>query len=217
MIKAVIFDLDGTLVDSIKDIGLSTNYALSKYNFPTHELHKYNYFVGNGVPKLIERAIGQEKLTKDSFNNVYNAFSEYYAKNYLNNTVPYNGIMEALKLLKKNGLRLAVLSNKKDEYTQKIVAELFPNLFDYVLGKSEDYPLKPNPTSTLAIIENFGLTADQCAFVGDSGVDMETALNSGCVPVGVTWGLRTENELKEYGAEYLIHNANNIADFLLGL
>ncbi len=217
MIKAVIFDLDGTLVDSIKDIAISTNYALSKYGFPTHEFEKYNYFVGNGVPKLIERAIPKEKLNEQSFNNVHKTFSEHYGQNYLANTVPYEGVIESLNNLKKAGVRLAVLSNKKDEYTQKIVAELFGNIFDFVLGKSEEYPLKPNPESTFAAIKGFGVGREECAFLGDSGVDMETAVNSGCIPIGVTWGFRTEQELIESGAEYLIHNANNIANFLLGL
>ncbi len=217
MIKAVIFDLDGTLVDSIKDIGISTNYALNKYGFPIHELSEYNYFVGNGVPKLIERAIPKEDLNEQSFNNVLTAFSEYYGKNYLANTVPYKDINECLTVLKQNGIALAVLSNKKDEYTQKIVLKLFGDTFDFVLGKSEAYPLKPNPASTLDIIEKLGISEKECAFLGDSGVDMQTAVNSGCLPIGVTWGLRTEDELKANGAKYLIHKPNDIAEFILGI
>ncbi len=217
MIKAVIFDLDGTLVDSVADLCNSCNFALGKYGFPQHELYKYNYFVGNGMTTLIERVIPKEALNKETFQKVYDTFIEHYSSNYLVNTAPFEGIKESLKTLKENGIKLAVLSNKKDEFTKKIAKELFGDLFDVVSGKKEGYPLKPNPDSTIMVLNSLGVTAKECAFLGDSGVDMITAVNSGCVPVGVLWGLRTEEELKNSGAKYLIHNPTEIAPFILGI
>ncbi len=216
MIKAVIFDLDGTLVDSIADLCNSSNFALKKYGFPQHELYKYNYFVGNGMTNLIERVIPKEALNKETFQKVYDAFIEHYSSNYLVNTTPYDGVLESLKTLKENNIKLAILSNKKDEFTQRIAKELLGGMFDMVSGKREGCPLKPDPDSTLDILKHFGVTASECAFLGDSGVDMETAVNSGCLPVGVLWGLRTEDELSNSGAKHLIHNPREIAPFILG-
>ncbi len=217
MIKAVIFDLDGTLVDSLADLCNSVNFALSKYGFPQHELYKYNYFVGKGMTNLIEKAIPKQFLNKENFQKVYDAFIEHYSSNYLVNTAAYDGVIKSLKILKENGIKLAILSNKKDEFTQAIAKKLFGDLFDLVSGKREGCPLKPNPDSTLNILKHFGVTSSECAFLGDSGIDMKTAVNSGCVPVGVTWGLRTEDELKTGGAKYLIHNPREIATFILGI
>ncbi|MBQ4120081.1 MAG: HAD family hydrolase [Clostridia bacterium] len=216
MIKAVIFDLDGTLVNSIEDLCNSANFALSKYGFPQHELAKYNYFVGHGMTNLIETVIPKESLNKENFQKVYDTFIEHYSSNYLVNTAAFDGILESLKTLKENGIALAVLSNKKDEFTQRIAKELFGDLFDVVLGKKEGCPLKPDPYSTLMVLNGLGVTAKECAFLGDSGVDMETAVNSGCLPVGVLWGLRTADELKNSGAKHLIHNPTEIAPFILG-
>lgn len=216
MIKAVIFDLDGTLVNSIEDLCNSTNFALSKYGFPQHELAKYNYFVGHGMTNLIETVIPKESLNKENFQKVYDTFIEHYSSNYLVNTAVFDGILESLKTLKENGIALAVLSNKKDEFTQRIAKELFGDLFDVVSGKKEGCPLKPDPNSTLRVLNSLGVTAKECAFLGDSGVDMETAVNSGCLPVGVLWGLRTADELKNSGAKHLIHNPTEIAPFILG-
>lgn len=217
MIKAVIFDLDGTLVDSIADLCNSSNFALKKYGFPQHELYKYNYFVGNGMTNLIERVIPKEALNKETFQKVYDAFIEHYSSNYLVNTAPFDGIKESLKTLKENGILLAVLSNKKDEFTKRIAKVLFGDLFDIVSGKKEGNPLKPDPASTLDILNRFGVSPSECAFLGDSGVDMETAVNSGCLPVGVLWGLRASEELKNCGAKHLIHNPTEIASFILGI
>jgi phosphoglycolate phosphatase len=217
MIKAVIFDLDGTLVDSIADLCNSSNFALKKYGFPQHELYKYNYFVGNGMTNLIERVIPKEALNKETFQKVYDAFIEHYSSNYLVNTAPFDGIKESLKTLKENGIKLAVLSNKKDEFTKRIAKVLFGDLFDIVSGKKEGNPLKPDPASTLDILNRFGVSPSECAFLGDSGVDMETAVNSGCLPVGVLWGLRASEELKNCGAKHLIHNPTEIASFILGI
>ncbi len=217
MIKAVIFDLDGTLVDSLGDLCDSTNYALRKFGFPEHERQKFNYFVGDGVPKLIERAIPKEKFNLEIQQKVYGEFMLHYRKHFLDKTQPYIQIPEAIQQLKEAGIKLAVVSNKVDEMTQKIVSKFFANTFSAVIGKTEEYPLKPDPTSTLDIIKKLGVEPYECAFVGDSGMDMLTAKNAGCVAVGVLWGFRTCEELKENGAQFLLENPCEIAPLILGL
>lgn len=217
MIKVVIFDLDGTLVNSLADLCCSTNFALSKHGFPTHKQEKFNYFVGDGVPKLIERAIPKEQYTKQSAKAVYDEFMNHYREHYLDKTAPYECVESALSQLSSAGIKLAVLSNKVDEMAQKIVKKFFKDTIGCVLGKREDFPLKPNPTSTLSIIEKLGIKPEECAFLGDSGMDMATAVNAGCVAVGVLWGFRTREELLENGAEYLLEKPSDIAPFILGL
>ena len=173
MIKAVIFDLDGTLVDTLGDLCDSTNFALRMFGFPEHEKQKFNYFVGDGVPKLIERAIPKEKFNKEIQQKVYNEFMSHYREHFLNKTVPYKYILETVEQLNEAGIKLAVVSNKVDEMTQKIVDKFFGGKFSAVIGKRDDYPLKPDPTSTLDIIKNLGVNPFECAFVGDSGMDMQ--------------------------------------------
>ena len=217
MIKAVIFDLDGTLVDSLGDLCDSTNFALRKFGFPEHEREKFNYFVGDGMPKLIERAIPKESFNEQIHKKVLSAFMDRYREHYLDKTAPYEFIPEAIEQLFSAGIKIAVVSNKVDEMTQKIVSKFFCGKVSFVSGKREDFPLKPNPASTLDIIRKLGVAPCECAFVGDSGMDMLTAKNAGCIAVGVLWGFRTREELLENGAEYLLENPSEIAPLILGL
>ena len=217
MIKAVIFDLDGTLVDSLQDLCDSTNFALQKFGFPTHEVQKYKYFVGDGIPKLIERVIPKESFNKEIHKKVLAAFMERYREHYLDKTAPYNGVKESLAALLAAKVKLAVVSNKADEMAPRVVNKLFSGEFTSVTGKREDYPLKPNPALTLKVIEDLGVKPCECAFLGDSGMDMATAKNAGCVAVGVLWGFRTRDELLDNGADYIINNPSKIASFILGL
>ena len=217
MIKAVIFDLDGTLVDSLGDLCDSTNFALRTHGFKEHEKEKFNYFVGDGVPKLIERAIGEKDYTKEIGETVYNEFMSHYREHFLDKTAPYENIEKCVDDLFCAELKLAVVSNKVDEMTKKIAKKYFDGKFLQVIGKREDFPLKPNPASTLDIIEKLGVTPQECAFVGDSGMDMLTAKNAGCVAVGVLWGFRPREELLENGADYLLSNPSEIAPLILKL
>ncbi len=217
MIKAVIFDLDGTLVNSLGDLCDSTNFALRKFGFPEHNREKFNYFVGDGIPKLIERAVPKEEFSKEIQTKVYNEFMNHYREHYLDKTVPYRFIPEAMEQLNNAGVKVAVVSNKIDEMAQKITQRFFAGKVWAVFGKREEYPLKPNPLSTLAVIKKLGVTPEECVFVGDSGMDMQTAKNSGCVAVGVLWGFRTREELEENGAQYLLENPKDIAPFVSGL
>ena len=217
MVKAVIFDLDGTLADTLQDLCDSTNYALEKHGFPKRDLSEFNMFIGDGVPKLIERAIPKEVFSEEAKQIVYTEFMSHYRKNFLNKTKLYDGISECVTALKAEDLKLAVVSNKIDEMTQKIVEKLFCSEFSCVIGKRENSPLKPDPTSTLEVIEKLGVKPVECVFVGDSGMDMKTAKNAGCTALGVLWGFRGKEELLNNGADYLAEKPQDIARLILGM
>ncbi len=214
MYKAVIFDLDGTLVNSLDDLAVATNYALEQHGFNTYPVEDYKYLVGDGMVKLIERAITNEKLTPESFKAVFDDFMTYYRGHYLVHTKEYDGIIEAVKGLKEMGLKLAVVSNKADNMANIIVSEFFGDIFTKVTGKREGYPTKPDPALTLKIIEEMGVLPEECIFVGDSGMDCANAVNSGCYPLGVLWGFRKKEELIENGAKALINHPDELIPFV---
>lgn len=214
MIKAVIFDLDGTLVNSLEDLAISTNYALNLFGFPTHETEKYKYFVGDGMQKLIERVLPEENRDSETRTKVFEAFMNYYAQHYLDKTVAYDGIHNVLETLKKDGVKIAVVSNKADKMAQIVVEKIFGDIFDFVVGKREGYPTKPDPRLTLEVIDILGVKSYDCAFVGDSGMDMAAAKNSGCLAVGVLWGFRESQELQENGADYLLEKTLEIPELI---
>ena len=217
MIKAVIFDLDGTLADTLEDLCDSTNYALEKHGFPKRDLSEFNMFIGDGVPKLIERAIPKEVFTQEAKQIVYNEFMAHYRQHFLDKTKLYDNISECVTTLKAGDLKLAIISNKIDEMTQKIVEKLFCGEFSVVIGKRDGCPLKPDPASTFEVMEKLGVEPSDCVFVGDSGMDMKTAKNAGCVALGVLWGFRGKDELLENGADYLVEKPQEIAPLILGL
>ena len=201
MIKAVLFDLDGTLVNSLSDLAASTNFALTKFGFPTHETENFKIFVGDGMAKLIERALPEDKRDMETINTTLDIFMEHYRAHYVDETVPYDGILELLDKL--TGVKKAVISNKADEMAIHLTRKLLGERFDIVCGKREGYPTKPDPTLTLEIIEKLGVAPNECIFVGDSGMDMAVAKNSGCIALGVIWGFRSEEELLLNGADYI--------------
>ena len=203
MVKAVLFDLDGTLVNSLFDLADSTNYALEQFGFPTHETEKFKYFVGDGMPKLIERALPQDKRDEITRQKVLEVFMNHYRVHFADKTCEYKGISEVLHNLKSKGIKLAVISNKVQEMALKVVSGNFGDVFDAVYGKCEGYPAKPHPALTLKLIEELGVKPQECAFVGDSGMDMAVSQNAGCISVGVLWGFRDETELNSNGAEYI--------------
>ena len=214
MYKAVIFDLDGTLVNSLDDLAVACNYSLEKHGFNTYPVDDYKYLVGDGMVKLIERAIANDSVDSSVFDSVFNDFMAYYRQHYLVYTKEYDGIIEALKLLDEMGMKLAVISNKADEMANIIVREFFGDIFTKVTGKREGYPTKPDPTLTLKIIEEMGVKPSECIFVGDSGMDCANAVNSGCYPLGVLWGFRKEDELVANGAKTVINHPSEIVPFV---
>lgn len=204
--KAVIFDLDGTLVDSLADLSDSVNLMLESYGFPTHEMEQYRYFVGNGSKKLMERTLPRDKAASAEF--VEESLVKYkaiYKERLLEKTRPYNGVRELLAELKSRGIPLAVCTNKHNDAALTIVKILFaPGTFEEVLGDRPGFPKKPNPATPLEIASHLGVKPDEVAYLGDTSVDMETAVHAGFLPVGVLWGFRPEEELVKSGAKILL-------------
>lgn len=214
MIKAVLFDLDGTLVNSLEDLAASTNYALELFGFPIHETEKYKYFVGNGMQNLIERVLPESYRDRDTREKVFKVFWNHYKEHYVDKTLPYNGINELLSALKDDGMKIAVVSNKAHEMTVTVVNRLFGDIFDTVCGKVENFPAKPDPTLTLKVIDDLCVKPSECVLIGDSGMDSATAVNAGCMGIGVLWGFRTEEELRTNGAKYIVNKPCEILDIL---
>ena len=206
MKKAVIFDLDGTLADTIASITYCGNLALSRFGLPSFGEEDYKHFVGDGAAMLIRRALlaaGDERL--EHFDEVYETYLEIFAKDCMYQVKPYEGICALLEELKRLSVRIAVLSNKPDRDSLRVVEELFgKGFFDFVQGQRADIPRKPDPAGVYRIMEAFVLPAGDFLYVGDSGVDMKTGRAAGIFTVGVLWGFRDREELVENGADAVI-------------
>ena len=203
--KAAIFDLDGTLIDSLADLADSANEMLASYGFPTHPIEPFRYFVGNGSRKLIERVLPEEKRTPAFIDEALAKYKGIYGKNILTKTRPYAGILEMLAALRQQRIPLGLCTNKHQEAAAAIVRELFPaGTFQQVIGDRSGYPRKPDPTTALEIAAALGAEPAETAYLGDSLVDMQTAVNAGFLPVGVLWGFREKAELVEHGAAVLL-------------
>lgn len=216
MFKAVIFDLDGTLLNTIDDIADSCNYVLASKGYPTFSSQQYKKFVGNGAAILMKRA-HPEGTSQEELEQALAAFTEYYSAHSEIKTTPYDGIPELLSQLKSQGFTLCVLSNKPHEITTQIVKQYFGNnTFDIIIGKSPDFPVKPDPASCNYIIERLHLLKSEVLYVGDSNVDMQTARNAGLTKCGVCWGFRSEAELTAEGADYFAHTTEEIFHLATG-
>ena len=214
MIKLCVFDLDGTLIDSLKDLAISTNYALVKNGFKEKQLEDFPYLVGDGIQVLMERALGEE-YTHDSAKLVLADFLEYYGSHYADFTLPCEGVPELLHRLVEKGIPLAVLSNKSDLFTRKLVDEMFPEVnFSIVMGKREEFPRKPDPSSLVYLLDELGIKTDEAMLVGDSDVDVHTAHNAGIQAIEVSWGFRNNPELKAAGADYIVENPSEIISII---
>ena len=204
--KAAIFDLDGTLIDSLADLADSANEMLAGFGFPRHDLDKYRYFVGNGSRKLIERCLPAEKAADSAF--VDEALAKYklcYDRNLTHKTVCYEGIMDMLTALQAKHIPLGICTNKHQSAADIIVDKLFPkDMFVSVIGDCKDMPRKPDPQKVLLIAAKMGVKPADVAYFGDTSVDMDTANNAGMLPIGVTWGFRPQEELVEHGAKILL-------------
>ena len=205
MFKLVIFDLDGTLVNSIFDLGDSVNYVLEEEGLPCFDYETYKHFVGNGTAKLIERALPEGMRTKENIESFHKRFAEQYQKRCLDKTKPYEGIPKVLESLKEKGIKIAVASNKPDQFAGFIVRSIFgEGYFDMVLGKREGVPTKPDPAIINDILAELGAEAEQTLIVGDSDVDVITAHNAGIKCIGCEWGFRGREELETAGADIII-------------
>lgn len=212
----VIFDLDGTLVNSIYDLADAVNDALAEFGYPLHNVSEYYYFVGNGTVKLCERALPPDKRDKDEIMRLHEKFAANYDKCCLNKTNAYDGIKDCLAELKTRGVKIAVASNKTDEFVNHIVSYIFgTDMFDYVVGKREGVPTKPDPQILDNIITAAGASKADCIMVGDSNVDVITAHNCGIKCIGCVWGFRGEKELTDAGADLIAHTPSDIVDFVV--
>ncbi len=215
MKKTVIFDLDGTLLNTLDDLADSTNYALSKFGYPTRTIDEVRQFVGNGVAKLIERAIPEGK-NNPNFEKCLAIFKENYAQNMYNKTAPYNGIIEMLSNLKSRGIKIAVVSNKFDLAVKELCKKYFEGFIDFAAGENEAQGIKkkPAPDTVISVLNEFNFAPEDAVYVGDSDVDIMTAKNSKMPCISVTWGFRDEKFLLENGATILINAPSEIYNHL---
>lgn len=207
------FDLDGTLLNTLNDIGNAVNRVLSRHNFPTHAMDAYRHFVGNGIGTLIVRALPEDKRDSSMIRTCVDEFDREYDKTWNVETTLYPGIEEMLDLVQDRGLRLAVFSNKPHEFTQNCVDAFFPyREFEVVLGIKEPIPHKPDPTGALTIAHRMGIAPASFLYLGDTGTDMQTACAAGMYPVGALWGFRSSDELTENGAKALVNHPEEVAE-----
>ena len=217
MFKAVIFDMDGTVADTLTSIAGFGNAALTAHGFPALDTELYRQLVGNGADVLIRRMLASTGMPHDetTVNTVRKTYDALYEANPTKLVTPYPGIIDMLKDIRAAGIKTAILSNKPDNMTCYIAEALFPGLFDIVHGQREGIPKKPDPTSARMLCEELGVTPADCLYVGDSGVDMQTGHNAGIVSVGVTWGFRGKDELKENGADHLADTAEELRSIIM--
>lgn len=213
MHKIAIFDLDGTLADTLYDLADAVNYGLVQLGYPVHPYESYKMFVGNGVQKLCYRALPEGK--KEETDKLLAIFTEYYNKHYLDKTDLYQGIKEALKKLSANGVKLAVATNKPHEFAVRIIEKLLPEFeFIKVLGGCSERPKKPDPKIIYDILSD--ISDESIVYmIGDSNVDILTAKNADIMSIGCIWGFRSHTELSEAGADLIAESPSDIADFLL--
>lgn len=214
--ELIIFDLDGTLLNTIDDLGNATNHALAEAGFPTHALSAYPLYVGNGVAKLIYRALPADCRDEATVKRVHALFTAYYDKHCADLTKPYPGMPQLLARLQEHGIALAVASNKYQDAVERLVAHYFPDIrFAAVEGQRQGVPTKPDPSIVFAILSKAPAPKSQTLYVGDSGVDMETARRAGVTSVGVTWGFRSAKELREHYADHIVDTPEEILQLAL--
>lgn len=209
MIDTVIFDLDGTLLNTLEDLKDSTNFALNKFGYPERTIEEVRRFVGNGVQKLIERAIPDSTLNPD-FEKCLKTFIDNYSENMYNKTAPYNGIIDMLTELQTRQIKTAVVSNKFDSAVKELCKKYFNGLIQISIGECETVRKKPAPDSILKAVRELNSDIENCIFVGDSDVDVQTAKNAEIPCIGVTWGFRDKELLQKEGASYIVEKPSDI-------
>lgn len=216
MYKNVIFDLDGTLLNTLEDLADATNWVCAQHGWPGHRLEEYRYFVGNGASKLLERAVPEgTALTEQLRRTLYEQFSQRYNAHKSDKTTAYPGMPEAVRRLREAGVNLAVLSNKPHEAARPVVERYYPGVFHKVQGALPGMPVKPDPTLLRRLMEELGASPADTLFVGDSNVDIHTAKNGGLTSCGVLWGFRTRRELEEEGADFIVDSAQALTELIL--
>lgn len=218
MIRMVVFDLDGTLCDSLTDLALNVNKGLRTAGLPEHPVESYRKFVGNGRTMLVKRAMGDSCNDEEKFKTVTEIFNCEYKLHCNDNTRAYEGCAELLCGLAEHGIMTAVLSNKPDEFMDRILNKIYPDhIFTEAWGKKPEYPCKPDGASLHAILHLHDVIPSECVYVGDSDVDVFTAQNAGVAMAGVSWGFRGRQELLEAGAPFVADTAAELLEYLLRL
>lgn len=216
MKKLCIFDLDGTLMDTIPAISYFGNTALEKFGLPAIEPNRYKVLVGNGRDLLIHRMLNESgNDTEENFKNVGKAYDALYEADPLYKTAPYDGVLNLLDTLKEKGFTLAVLSNKPDNVTQDVVRLFFGDRFDVIAGQKPGVNPKPDPAGVFIILDQLKMTAEESYFIGDTYVDITTGKNAGIESIGVLWGFRDRDELEGAGADHIVAKAEEILDIIL--
>ncbi len=216
MLKAVIFDLDGTLLNTLDDLMNAANHVCVKNGWPTFTSGEIRHMVGNGIPKLVERFTPEGEQTPEKIAESVRAFAAYYDAHKMDKTAPYPGVLKTLETLRKAGMKLAVFSNKADDFCPALVRHYFGDVFDAVRGKRVGVPAKPDPTGVFDLLSELGVLAEETVYVGDSDVDVLTGHNAGLRVCGVTWGFRGREELTCAGAELLAGDSEELTALLLG-
>jgi phosphoglycolate phosphatase len=214
--QAVIFDLDGTLLDTIQDLAEAMNGALTSMGYPVHDIQKYLHLIGNGIENLAMRVLPEDIKSEELVQKCVSIFRDKYSNKWVDKTRPYDGIPILLSKLKASQIIMAVLSNKLHIITEQMVQQFFgSSYFTEVRGEISGVPRKPDPAAALDIAKHISLNPEQIIFVGDSGTDMQTAVSAGMYPVGVLWGYRNAKELIEYGAKKLIDKPDELLELLI--
>lgn len=218
MIKIAVFDLDGTLVDSLTDLAQSVNKGLKKAGLEEKPIENFKRYVGNGREVMVKRAMGEKSNDESLFKIAIETFNAEYAVHCNDNTKSYDGCDKMLETLAENGIKTAVLSNKPDEFVGDIVAKVYPNhTFTEAWGQKPQYKCKPDKEALTAMLDIYGITHDECIYIGDSDVDVLTAQNAGVHMAGVEWGFRGKEELMATGAPFVASTAEELTKYILKL
>lgn len=212
----VIFDLDGTLLNTLEDIADSCNWMCEQHGWPTHTLKEYCYFVGNGAAKIVERSVPEHARTPEQLEQLLKEYTDYYNIHKADKTCTYDGMPQLLDRLKQAGVSVAVLTNKPDVSAGPVMEQYYPGVFPLVQGGLPGVPLKPDPTPVHMLMERMGAAKETTLFVGDSNVDIQTARSSGIASCGVLWGFRTREELEGEGADFIAPNPEALLSIILG-
>lgn len=213
MYKLIIFDMDGTILNTLEDLYESVNYILNEFSFPTRTIEEVRCFVGNGIYKLIERAVPKD-TAKETIDEVFEKFIIYYKEHCSIHTKPYDGINELLNELKEKGYKLAVVSNKADSAVKILAEDYFTGLFDDAIGERKGIQRKPSPDSVLALIDEYNVDKQETLYIGDSEVDIQTANNAHIDYALVKWGFRDEEFLYQHGASHIFASCEELKDYI---